>query len=36
VKTTVELKLTNEKLTLYNNEIGFTPENVFSITHNSA
>ena len=36
VNPTVELKLTNEKLILYNNEIGFTPENVFSITHNAA
>jgi len=35
-KPTVELKLTNDTLILHNNEIGFTSENVFSITHNAA
>ena len=33
---TVELKLTQENFTLYNNEIGFTPENLFAITYAAA
>ncbi|MCK5022158.1 MAG: hypothetical protein KAR54_02830 [Candidatus Pacebacteria bacterium] len=36
VKPTINLKLTQENLILYNNEVGFKPENLFAITYAAA